>query len=570
MDFAIERSAEVPEDGSPVATSGDFILHHSTGAPATTADYQPHEVPLKAGDPIVIGSLSGWPTSRALPNFNIAWGAGAAGLGAGDATGKRAAGERAKGQGFIAVMGWPGSWSSSIERTGDDAVRVRNGQALTRFVLHPGEEVRSPISVVQFYDGDWIRGQNVWRRWMIAHNVPRPGGKLPPPALTPCSSHQFGEMQNANEENQKFFIDRYLEEGLKLDYWWMDAGWYIQDTNWTQTGTWKVDKRRFPNGLRAISDHAHSKGVKTIVWFEPERVAPDTEIYNEHPEWIHGGATGNLLKIGEPHVRKWITERIDKLITDEQGIDLYRQDFNMDPLASWRATDSPGRQGMTEIRHIEGYLAYWDELRRRHPDMLIDSCSGGGRRNDIETLRRAVPLLRSDAIMEPIGQQNQTYGSALWIPFYGTGIGGLDAYTFRSQMTPNLIGVWDMRKRDLDYDTLRRLMGQWRAVNANYYGDYYPLTPYAPGDDAWVAWQFDRSGAGMIQAFRRPNNLDPSLTLKLRGLDPAAMYKVDDLDSGDSVTKSGKELMETGLPIARPIAPAAALLTYERTNPAEK
>ncbi len=271
----------------------------------------------------------------------------------------------------------------------------------------------------------------------------------------------------------------------------------------------------------------------------------------------------------KPHVRKWITERIDKLIT-EQGIDLYRQDFNMDPLASWRATDSPGRQGMTEIRHIEGYLAYWDELRRRHPDMLIDSCSGGGRRNDIETLRRAVPLLRSDAIMEPIGQQNQTYGSALWIPFYGTGIGGLDAYTFRSQMTPNLIGVWDMRKRDLDYDTLRRLMGQWRAVNANYYGDYYPLTPYAPGDDAWVAWQFDRSGAGMIQAFRRPNNLDPSLTLKLRGLDPAAMYKVDDLDSGDSVTKSGKELMETGLPIARPIAPAAALLTYERTNPAEK
>ena len=240
----------------------------------------------------------------------------------------------------------------------------------------------------------------------------------------------------------------------------------------------------------------------------------------------------------------------------------------MDPFASWRAADSPDRLGMTEIRHVEGYLAYWDELRRRHPDMLIDACASGGRRNDLETLRRAVPLLRSDAIMDPIWQQNQTYGCALWMPFYGTGIGGLEAYTFRSQMTPNLIGVWDMRNRDLDYDTLRKLMGEWRAVNANYYGDYYPLTPYAPGDDAWVGWQFARPevGAGMIQAFRRPKNSDPSITLKLRGLDPAVTYRIVDLDGGDPVIKSGKELMERGLTIVRPSAPASTLITYKQTS----
>ncbi len=560
MDFAVERGAS----SGPAA---DFVLHHSTGTPVTATDYQPHEKSLKVGNPVSIRAQNGRPTNHELPNFNVAWGEGSTGLGA-----INSSDVRGSGQGVIAVMGWPGNWSSNIERVEDDAVRVRNGQGLTRFVLHPSEEVRSPIAVVQFYDGDWIRGQNVWRRWMIAHNMPRSGGKLPPPALTPCSSHQFSEMEKANEENQTLFIDRYIEEGLKPDYWWMDAGWYIQDTGWSQTGTWKVDKRRFLNGLRPISDHAHSKGVKTIVWFEPERVRPGTEIWNEHPEFLHGQSPAErLFKLGDPKARQWITDRVDKIIT-EQGIDCYRQDFNMDPLSYWRAADSSDRQGMTEIRHIEGYLGYWDELRRRHPDMPIDSCASGGCRNDLETLRRAVPLLRSDAIMDPIHQQNHTYGCALWLPYFGTGINGTDAYTFRSQMTLNLIGVWDVRNKGIDYATLRKLLGQWRAVNANYFGDYYPLTPYASGDDAWMAWQFDRpdAGAGMIQAFRRPKNSQESLALRLRGLDPTATYKVIDLDGGESLSKTGEELMEAGLPIVRPTAPAAALITYERIGPKAK
>ena len=87
---------------------------------------------------------------------------------------------------------------------------------------------------------------------MVAHNLPRPGGKLPPPLNTPCSSHQFGEMIHANEENQRQFIDRYVEEGFRPDYWWMDAGWYINNGSWVNTGTWEVDRKRFPNGLRAI------------------------------------------------------------------------------------------------------------------------------------------------------------------------------------------------------------------------------------------------------------------------------------------------------------------------------
>ena len=326
--------------------------------------------------------------------------------------------------------------------------------------------------------------------------------------LAACSSHQFGEMINADSASQKLFIDRYLDEGLKLDYWWMDAGWYWNKTGWPNVGTWEVDTKRFPGGLRPICDHAHAKGVKTIVWFEPERVTPDTWLYDEHPEWLLGADGGTkLLNLGNPagppvaHRPRGSTAHRARRST---CID--RTSTSIRWITGGRATPED-RQGITEIRYVEGYLAYWDELRRRHPDMLIDSCASGGRRNDLETMRRAVPLLRSDYIMEPVGNQCHTYGISFWYPYYGTGTGSgaIDPYLLRSVMCPHFTACFDVRRTDLDYDMIRRVMGQWREFAEYYYGDYYPLTSYSLENDVWMAWQFDcpELGEGMVQAFRR-------------------------------------------------------------------
>ncbi|HQE83394.1 MAG TPA: alpha-galactosidase, partial [Candidatus Hydrogenedentes bacterium] len=421
--------------------------------------------------------------------------------------------------------------------------------------------------VLQFWKGDRLHAQNVWRAWMLAHNMPRPGGKLPPvPELAACSSHQFGEMINANTENQIFFVDKYLERGMKLDYWWMDAGWYYNKTGWPHTGTWEVDMNRFPGGLRVISDHAHSKDVKIIVWFEPERVAADTWLTENHPEWIHGGKKGGLLDLGNKEAWTWLVNHVDKLLT-EQGIDLYRQDFNIDPLLFWRGNDAEDRQGITEIRHVEGYLAYWDELIRRHPGMLIDSCASGGRRNDLETLRRAVPLLRSDYIMEPIGNQCHTYALSPWFPFYGTGTSKTDPYLVRSTLCPHFTACWDHREDSLDWATLRRLVDQWKAFAPNFFGDYYPLTPYTLKDSDWIAWQFDRpeEGKGMVQAFRRPNSIYVTAQLPLSALDPNARYAVTDVDApGTRMEFSGSELLGAGLPMTMTGKPSSVVYVYEK------
>jgi len=248
-------------------------------------------------------------------------------------------------------------------------------------------------------------------------------------------------------------------------------------------------------------------------------------------------------------------------------VDVYRQDFNIDPLGYWRGNDAEDRQGITEIGHVTGYLAYWDELLRRHPNLWLDSCASGGRRNDLETLRRSVPLLRSDAYDSPITQQCQTYGLSLWVPYHGSGLGASDTYWFRSCIFPASRVGWDTRKTDLDYPLLRRMISEFRKVQPYLLGDYYPLTPYSLQKNAWIAWQYDQGelDGGMVQAFRREECAEESLALKLAGLDSKATYAVENLDGGTTEKRMGQELMEGGLRVRIADRPGAALFVYRKT-----
>jgi len=328
-----------------------------------------------------------------------------------------------------------------------------------------------------------------------------------------------------------------------------------------------VDPVRFPKGLRELSDLMHENGKKVMVWFEPERVHPDTWIAEKHPEWVHGGAKGGLLKLGDPECRAWLTDHIDKLLTD-QGIDYYRQDFNMDPLPYWRKNDAEDRQGITEIRHIEGYYAYWDELLRRHPGMLIDSCASGGRRNDLETLRRAVPLLRSDWYNSPGGQQCLTYGMSLWIPYHGTGvIYERDDYWTRSSMVAEMSYGPDAKGIEhFDFKRLKRLVDEQRRIAPYFLGDFYPLVPYTLAEDQWMAWQFDRPDLreGVVQVFRRGGSPYETARFTLCELDPDARYSVKNLDETAPREITGRELVETGLPVAVPKPASAVTFLYKR------
>lgn len=525
-----------------------YVLLHLNGDTSNENLYQPFDLPLTPNAVQRFAPNGGRGSNGQFPYYNLGYSGG----------------------GMLIAVGWPGQWATTFTRDAGNGLRITAGQELTHMALQPGEQVRSPLIALVFWKGqNFVQAQNLWRRWMWAHNVPRTAkGALPTPSLFGNTSLWFNEMCESKDKDQMFFLDRYKEERIQLNYWWMDAGWYPCKGSWPNTGTWEPDLTRFPNGLRAVSDHGLAQGVKTLVWFEPERVAGDTWISNNHPDWLLGNT---LLNLGKPEVLKWLTDHVDRVLT-EQGIHFYRQDFNMDPLDFWRKNDAPDRQGITENLHIQNYLAYWDALRARHPDLIIDSCASGGRRNDLETMRRAVALHPTDFNYSNLSvKQAFHYSLFQWIPFYASNtmpVDTVDLYAFRSGHAMGVVLGYDLRRKDHNCDLLRKLTGEWRAISPYYYGDYYPLTPYSIDESQWIAWQFYRpeSGDGVVEAFRRPKNQDNARTLLLCGLDAGATYEFTDLDEETPKTFSGKELLEKGLPVEIKTNPGAVTITYKKVK----
>ena len=534
--------------------------------------FEPQDKALAPSEEIKFAPLNGRPTDGSFPCYNLDW----------------------DGKGVMVALGWPGQWATSLVSDAQGEVHVTGGQESTHFVLHPGEEARTPRMDLLFWErANWVDAQNIWRRWMRAHNMPRVDG-LEPPVVRAGGGFMYDKLgwgtDLLNEKDQTALIDGYKREGIKLNAWWIDitgAGTFTNasdeysPTPQPSIVSWDTDLMRFPHGLRAISNHAHQDGEKLIVWVEPEHIGRTNILYQEHKDWLlsapddpavrkqinQGVVLGNrqILNLGNPAACEWITNRISKLIDDE-GIDIYRQDFNITPLLFWHNTDTPDRVGMTENLYVQGYLRFFDTLLARHPHLLIDTCASGGRRDDLETLRRAVPLWRSDEWGPDVLLQTQTYGLSLWVPYFGTGTHVTDPYAYRSSLGSSLMTSWDVRDPSLNYARMKKLEAEFWRTAPYFREDYYPLTPFHSDPAGWIAWQFNRSGKGdgLVQAFRHDKSEETTKTFRLNGLEPAAQYDVIDLDTNTPVSLSGKELMDTGIAVPIKDKPGAAVFVYAK------
>ncbi|WP_029136554.1 alpha-galactosidase [Nakamurella lactea] len=501
------------------------------------------------------------------------------------------------GQGMIAAIGWPGQWALQSERIGTGTLRVKAGMTqldsvadgsrieaaeLTALWLEPREQIRTPRIVVLPWQGqDWHAGQNDWRQWFVAHQLPHTDGAVVQP-LAPTQSNDYFPEQWDTSADQITWLNAYGENhatpatGGSLDHWWIDAGWAAvpegASHSWNWPGSWFPDPDRYPDGLKPALDRAHELGMRTIVWFEPERVRQGTWLHVNHPEWLlsmPGNSDIFLLDFGKPAVRQWATKTIGDMIVHD-GIDVYREDFNVGPLPYWRENDAYGRRGMLQIRYVEGHLAFWQGLQQRKKGLVIDTCASGGRRMDVETLGLAVNLLRSDYVLNAIGNQTHIHGASSWVPLHGGAVRVTgspdDVYNVRSNYGPSLHNALDVNQQNTPWDTLKETTAEWKKLSTHLYGDYFPLTDGGPASDVWIAWQFGErdASAGFVQVFRRPDSPDSSTTIKFRGLQQNRQYKVTDRDSGASQEIPGSDLMNAGLQVSVDAAPAARILEYQR------
>lgn len=565
------RACDVSLGLFAASAASPVLIYRARGSSAERSDFAPIDETLAARAEVRFGPTAGRSSdTSALPFFNVA----------------------ADGHGVVAAVGWSGRWQAAVGRKGADprAVDIAAGMAETHFRLRPGEEVRTPSMALLFWKGaDRMAGHNLFRRFILAHHMPRTAGSIVggagagdaaggrPVALPIAHGVGFGgplpcnEYVCATESYAIGMIERLHQFGIEPDACWIDAGWYENKTPywWSGVGTWTPNLKNFPRGLKPVTEAARKYGQGFVVWFEPERVYEGTWLDREHKGWLTSlpGNPNRLLDLGNPEALAWLIDHVSNFLRDE-GVTIYRQDFNFDPRPYWTAMDAPDRVGVAEMKHIEGLYKFWDALLERRPGLLIDNCASGGRRIDLETTSRSIPLWRTDySYWEPNGYQCHTYGLHFFLPASGTGNGDPRKYWFRSAAVGGAVVMgWELTS-GFNVRAAVENVAEFRELRDYAYGDYYPLTAYGTGDDVWTALQWDRpeAGDGIVVGFRRPQAPQAAIEVKLGGLDAGADYEVVYVDYGVTVVKSGRELAE-GLTLKIAEAPGSMLIKYRRVR----
>ena len=488
------------------------------------------------------------------------------------------------GKGYIFAIGWTGQWCFEISRTETDAV-VKAQIEGTEFYLLPGEKIRTSSFVVMPYEGSVTDGHNKWRRLLKKHFslIGRPGTEN-----CPLCANIWGGMTSESMLNR---IDVIRNNKLPFDYIWIDAGWYGIHTkpnpdefneDWVYTtGDWRVSPHIHPDGLQDVAEAVHKAGKKLLLWFEPERVIGGTWIHQQHPEYcLSTQYSGEwyLFDLGNPDAWNYCYGYISDMLR-KLGIDAFRQDFNMDILPYRQYQDGENRKGITEIKYIMGLYRLWDKLLEEFPGLLIDNCASGGRRIDIETLRRSVPLWRSDyqcsANYPSEASQCHTLSYGSWMPYSGTSCGRIyDTYRFRSAYSPALATGFTFNEQEAFGDEpeklqwLTKMLKEYKRVQPYMSEDMYPLTQISDRKDVWCGWQCSRpeENDGIVMLFRREDAPYHSAVFALHGIDENSSYIFEDADNGSRITVSGEQLKTEGFSVTISHKRTAKLWYYQKNN----
>jgi alpha-galactosidase len=535
LDFTLRRA------GGPRES---FVLHAARGGICTPEDFEPLRIPLRSGHAESLGTSGGRSSNQHLPFFNV------------DAVGR----------GMVAAVGWSGQWKADFQADAKGFLRVRAGMETTRLRLRPGERIRSPRILVVFWEGDRLRGHNFLRRLIYRHKTPLVVGHKPLPGVQCNTWFPVGDNGNlANAQNQIGLLQAYAPLGI--EYMVMDAGWF--EGLWPMgVGNWTVRPDAFPDGLEPVGQAAKRAGIKFGMWFEPERVCEGTLLDREHPDWLLrlDGNPTKLLNLGHPKAEQWFVETVSRYV-DEVPLGYFRHDCNINPLPYWQAADEPDRAGITEIRYVEALYRIWDELHRRYPDLLIEGCASGGRRIDLESVSRSHTYWKSDLYGDFVANQGHVYGASLYLPgnYLNTPISDLskDPYAFRSQLGGALCLAWDPRRKGFDRKRAVERIEQFKALRHLFVGDFYPLMDHSVDPMHWTGYQFHRDdlGEGVALLFRRDRSPYPAVQIRLRGLEAGMTYELQDVDTSECRTLTGRELAEP-LEIEIEKAPGSVLIVY--------
>jgi alpha-galactosidase len=481
---------------------------------------------------------------------------------------------------YLAELAWSGNWRMQVERTSGENDIVFDARPLAVQMgfrpdggaplrLAPNASLALPRVALTAAAGDLDDAANQMHRYQRTFvSPPAPGNR---PLLVQFNTwYPFG--QDVDVERAKQAADAAAAIGAEV--YIVDSGWYV-DKDWViELGDYQVSRRKFPKGLEELADHVRAKGMKFGLWVEIENLGQGSKNFREHPDWClsyKGQPVINdrrcQLDFANPAVRAWARTTVERLVNTYQ-LGWIKIDYNIDAGERFDAS-RPEREGARLYDHVMAYYAWLDELRARHPRLVVENCSSGGLRFDAGIIGHTHSTWVSD-VVNALPSLQLRYGCTLqfspelcnhWM------VGDKDT----GEVDPNAApGWWDfmfrvpmngqfgISSRVLDWSPAVR---ERAAVNVALYkriretitgADVYHLTP--PPDHnkprGWMALQYvaPAGGRSVLMAYRLAGGA-PEQTLRLRGLDRTRTYDVA-VDGGRARAVTGAELADAGLRVA--------------------
>lgn len=464
---------------------------------------------------------------------------------------------------WFGALGWSGNWRISVEQTPYDQVRVTGGFNAFDFGyrLKPGESLESP----PFYGGYSENGfggmSRRMHRFELTDILPHGLQARPRPVLyNSWEATTFA----VDEPGQRALAEKAAKLGVELFV--MDDGWFgKRDNDHAGLGDWTVNPRKFPNGLEPLIDYVNSLGMDFGLWVEPEMVNPDSDLYRAHPDWaMHSDDRPRselrnqlVLNMARDDVKEHIFGVLDKLAS-QYKIRYFKWDMNR-PFAEpgWENVDEPKELW---VKYVANVYEIIDRLRAKHPNLEIESCSGGGGRIDLGILRRVDEVWTSDntEAFDRLGIQygfSQIYAPKImsaWVTDVPNMNGRSTPLKFRFLVAmQGALGVGANLNKFADADTklATDLIAYYKGIRGTVQdGNLYRLlSPQTGGITASEYVAQDGRQVVLFAFLHSQQYRETPPPIRPAGLDPKATYRMQVYGQTASTTYSGAYLMQNGI-----------------------
>lgn len=354
---------------------------------------------------------------------------------------------------------------------------------------------------------------------------------------------------------------------IEVELFVLDDGWFgKRDQDNCSLGDWVVDRRKLPGGIDGLARKINEMGLKFGLWFEPEMVSPDSDLYRAHPDWclhVEGRARSEarqqlILDLSRREVQDYIIEAVSAVLRSAP-ISYVKWDMNRNMTEAFNCTLPAGRKMETQHRYMLGLYRVLDEIVSAFPEVLFESCSGGGGRFDAGMLYYMPQTWTSDDT-DPMERLKIQYGTSMAYPPSAMGAhvsASPNHQTARvsSMRTRGEVAIGGNFGFELDLSklspedlaTAKALVREVKAVRQTVQQGVFTRL-CSPFEENFAAWQFispDGEQAVLCAYRRLAQPDDPVKRFTLRDLAPDALYR----DEQSGTVYPGAVLMHAGLPV---------------------